>query len=151
MTSSSTSEKGLGLIQVLFFLLFITISASVVVMNTTPIQKSGGSDLTWQRVDKIRAAIDSYRADVGSSPSSLDALTSAPSGSSTCSPDTNPSSSTYRKLRGWCGPYLERDPAGSDLQKRDGWGTLLQYNGTSLVSCGPNRSCGDGDDITITP
>jgi hypothetical protein len=144
-------EAGLALLQVLFVALFLAIAASVAVMSLPSQERSEGPTLTWQRMDTIKAAVARYRTNVGGNPANLDALTVAPAGFPACAPDTNPASATFRQLRGWCGPYLARDPAGSDLQKRDGWKTLLQYNGVTLASCGPNRICGDGDDITITP
>lgn len=147
MTSPLRSEKGLGLLQVLFALTAIAISASVVMMDNPATRRSAGPQLTWQRMDTVKAAIDRYRLDGNSGPPNLNALTTS---TGTCAPDTNPASVNFRKLRGWCGPYLPRESAGSDLLIRDGWNSILQYNGTTLVSCGPNRVCGDGDDITVT-
>lgn len=142
------SEKGMGLLQVVFIMLALAIAASVAVMNTATLESSAGSKQTYARMDKIRAAVTAYRANGNGNPPNLDALLTAPNGAAACAPDTAPASNNFRQLRGWCGPYLERDAAGSDMLKRDGWKTLLQYTGTSLRSCGPNRTCGDADDIT---
>lgn len=147
------SQAGFGLMQVMFILVGIAIAASVAVMNSAQEDSSAGGAITYARFDKIRAAASRYRADGNGTPPTLDALTTAPSGAAACAPDTVPGSSTFRQLRGWCGPYLDRDPAGADQLKRDGWRTALQYNGltgTTLRSCGPNRVCGDTDDITTT-
>lgn len=150
MISWSISERGFGLIQVVFIMLAVAIAASVAVMNTTSRESSAGSTETYARMDKIRAAAALYRAHGNSTPPSLDALTTPPSGAAACAPDTAPASATFRQLRGWCGPYLEREAAGTDLLKRDGWRTLMEYTGTTLRSCGPNRTCGDADDITTS-
>ncbi len=150
MTSWSLSESGFGLIQILFIALAVAIAASVAVMNADPLLSSGGSKETYARMDRLREAAALYRAHGNGAPSSIDALFAAPNGAAPCAPDTNPSSSTFRQLRGWCGPYVQSDAAGSDLPKRDGWKNLLQYSGTTLRSCGPNRTCGDADDISIS-
>lgn len=143
-------EAGFGLMQVMFILMGLAIAASVAVMNSAQEDSSAGGAVTYSRLDKIKAAAARYRADGNGTPPTLDALTTAPTGAASCAPDTAPGSSTFRQLRGWCGPYLDRDAAGADQLKRDGWRTLLQYTGTTLRSCGPNRVCGDADDITTT-
>ncbi len=148
--SKTCSECGFGLMQVVFIMLALAISASVAVMSNTSMERSAGPELTYKRIDTIKSAVIRYRADGNGNPPTLDALTAAPTGATACAPDTNPASANFRKLRGWCGPYLQREATGSDLTKRDGWNSLLQYTGSVLVSCGPNRACGDGDDITTT-
>src|SRR5262249_18849914 len=135
MTSSFRSERGLALLQILFVLIVLAIGASVVMMNVTQKELAEGPTLTWQRMDALKDAIVRYRSDTGGNPPTLDALTTLTG--APCASDP-----VQRKLTGWCGPYLTKDPAGSDLHKRDGWKTLLQYNGTTLVSCGPNKTCG---------
>lgn len=150
MISWSISERGFGLIQVVFIMLAVAITASVAVMNTTSRESSAGSTETYGRMDKIRAAATLYRAHGNGTPPSLDSLTTPPPGAAACAPDTAPASATFRQLRGWCGPYLEREASGTDLLKRDGWRTLMEYTGTTLRSCGPNRTCGDADDITTS-
>lgn len=145
-----SGEHGFGLMQVVFIMLAVAITASVAVMNSASSERSASPNLTYQRMDQIKEAVTRYRADGNGNPPTLDALVTAPGGATACAPDTNPASANFRKLRGWCGPYLNREAAGSDLTKRDGWKSLLQYNGTTLVSCGPNRTCGDGDDIATT-
>ncbi len=147
---SKAGAAGFGLVQVLFIVAALAISASVILMSNPAAQRSAGPDLSYRRMDAVKDAVARYRADGNGTPANLAALSAAPTGAITCAPDTNPASATFRKLRGWCGPYLLRDTMGSDLPNRDGWNTLLQYNGTTLTSCGPNRVCGDGDDITAT-
>ena len=150
MISWPASEKGLGLLQVMFIMAGLTIAASVVMMSSVPQESSGGAPETYRRMDALKAATELYRAHGNGTPPSIDALLAPPTGAASCAPDNSPASPTFRQLRGWCGPYLEREAAGSDMLKRDGWRTLLQLSGTTLRSCGPNRACGDGDDITST-
>lgn len=138
----------MGLLQVVFIMLALAIAASVAVMNTATLDSSAGAKDTFAHMDKIKAAVTAYRANGNGNPPNLDALVIAPTGAAACAPDSSPASGTFRQLRGWCGPYLEREAAGSDTLKRDGWKTLLQYTVSSLRSCGPNRTCGDADDIT---
>ncbi len=63
----------------------------------------------------------------------------------------SPCDSTYNPLTrlGWNGAYL--DTLGGDWIK-DGWSTTIVYDSSarSLNSCGPNTSCGDSDDITLS-
>ncbi|RZA08450.1 MAG: prepilin-type N-terminal cleavage/methylation domain-containing protein [Proteobacteria bacterium] len=54
--------------------------------------------------------------------------------------------------RGWRGPYVNNSDG---TYNADAWGTTIQYFTTSaplrtLRSCGPDKSCGTGDDISIT-
>jgi hypothetical protein len=149
MTSPSASERGFGLVHALFLAMTLAIAASVALMSNPALERSGGPNLTYKRMDSLKAAATRYREHGNGSPPTLDSLTVAPTGAAACAPDTNSASPTFRKLRGWCGPYLDREAAGTDLLKRDGWNTLFQYNGSTLTSCGPNRACGDGDDIAV--
>lgn len=146
--SKKLSENGIGLIHVLFFLLLITLTLAVSVSLLEPAQNASATSQTQEKLDQLKAAITRYRGDSGSNPPNLDALVTQTGAA--CSADTNPSSSTFKKLKGWCGPYMRQEFSGSISYKQDGWNSLLQYNGTTIVSCGENRNCGDTDDISIT-
>jgi hypothetical protein len=141
------SQGGAGLIHVLFLLVSSTAMILVSVSLMEPAETPAATAKTIAALDRLKEASSRYQENVGSPPPNLDALL-VPAGAP-CAPDTVPSSPTFRQLRGWCGPYLDQEISGSDLFKRDGWGTLLQYNGNTIVSCGPNRVCGDGDDLSI--
>jgi len=148
LLSRMGSQSGFGLLQTVMILLSFTALVLVSVSMMDPITKLAAANATNVRLDALKAAINAYRAHIGDNPPNLDALVTATGAA--CAPDTNPSSPTFRSLRGWCGPYIDREFQGSDQFKRDGWGALLQYNGNTIVSCGANRTCGDGDDISIT-
>ena len=70
-----------------------------------------------------------------------------------CAMDNNPADGAlYLTLQGWCGPYIDlRFKENPNDFQTDGWGVLFQYDsGTGfLTSCGPNRKCGDGDDLVF--
>ncbi|MGZ3711942.1 MAG: hypothetical protein ACXVBE_09300 [Bdellovibrionota bacterium] len=144
------SESGLGLISVVFLLATLTLAVSVAVISVQPTNSADAAAKTMSKMDVIGAAIVRYRSYSGTNPASVDALVTPPSPPTPpCTADVNPASPTFRQLRGWCGPHLDVDIASS--YKSDGWGVALVYNGTNLRSCGPNRICGDGDDIVTTP
>lgn len=109
---------------------------------------SGSTEDTFKRMSTIQGAISVYKSQHGNAaPNNLDDLISKTGPN--CDVDKNQNSATYRTLQGWCGPYLEKDFTNSSNFKEDGWGTTLQYDKINIKSCGPNRTCGDGDDIAI--
>ena len=61
---------------------------------------------------------------------------------------------SYRRSQ-WNGPYIQ-DKYDDNGYTRDAWNTAYRYNYTAgstsctLRSCGPDRTCGNSDDITIT-
>ncbi len=140
-------QSGLGMISVVLMLLVVSVTLTVSFSLLEPQTRVGSVDETIQKMDKIRTAVVRYRADSGSNPSNLDQLISQ--AGTICAPDTNPTSPSFRQLRGWCGPYLSAEFTSGDLHKRDGWGSLFAYDGINLRSCGPNRTCGDSDDILL--
>lgn len=135
------------MISVVLLLLVVSITLTVSVSLLEPQTRVASVDQTIQQMEKVRNAITRYRTDGGSNPSNLDQLVSQ--AGSSCAPDTNPTSPSFRQLRGWCGPYLDTEFTSGDLHKRDGWGSLFAYDGINLRSCGPNRTCGDSDDILL--
>lgn len=148
LSHSSLASRGFSLIQVMFVILGLTIAASVSLMTIEPQRSSGGLRPTEEQLEKIKAAAIIYREHMGSAPATIDHLVRAPAGAPVCDSDKNPSSANFRKIVGWCGPYL--DSALSDIYRRDGWNSLLQYNQSMIRSCGPNRQCGDSDDLVIS-
>ena len=149
MTSPFLSnQRGIGLLSVVFLLIALATTVGISLVVLQPKIAGDAAARTSAQLATVSAAIEQYRADNGANPANLDALVTAPAGMS-CAADANSASATFRQLRGWCGPYL--DSVISDTYKRDGWGSLLQFNGTQLSSCGANRICGDGDDVSVTP
>lgn len=123
----------------------LTLSISVALVMLQPAATADATTRTIAKIAALKVAVARYRSFAGSAPTSLDALVNPPAGA-TCAPDVNPSSATFRQLRGWCGPYVPTEFG--DNFMRDAWGTLLNFT-TTIRSCGPNRSCGDGDDINV--
>jgi len=68
---------------------------------------------------------------------------------------TQPASGTCASVydpftkQGWRGPYV--DSTNADWSK-DAWGTALVYSsaGRTIKSCGPDSTCGNSDDITLS-
>ena len=143
-----SNQRGIGMLSVVFLLIALATTVGVSLVMLQPGIAGDAAARTSAQLATVGDAIKLYRADAGTNPANLDALVTAPAGMS-CTPDTNSASATFRQLRGWCGPYLDQEI--SDSYKRDGWGAVLQFNGTQLSSCGPNRTCGDGDDVSVTP
>ncbi len=137
----------MGMLSVVMLLLFVTVTITVSISLMDPQQTPGNVENTIRQMDEIKKAIGKYRADTGANPGNLDQLISQVGG--VCAPDVNPTSATFRKLRGWCGPYMSLDFSSGDLHKRDGWGSLFSYDGINLRSCGVNKVCGDTDDIVL--
>jgi hypothetical protein len=143
----SLNQSGKGMLTEVLMLLLVTITLGVSVSLLDSQEKTGDAGDSLKRREVIKVAIGKHKADSGSNPTNLDLLVSNQTGS--CSPDVNTASPTFRTLRGWCGPYLSLEFTQGDLHKRDSWGSLFSYDGINLRSCGPNRSCGDSDDIVL--
>lgn len=153
MTSLSNfkrrNEKGLTIFSVMLIMVALGGTTLVAYLAVDPTIFASQADVTVHRIDRLRAAIKKYQSHHdGTAPGALDDLVIfiPPA----CEVDRDETSPTYRKLKGWCGPYLDRTIE-QDLQafKRDGWGQTIQYNGSTLTSCGSDRVCGNGDDIAI--
>lgn len=151
-TSNNSSDKspdissmGFTLISVLLIILAMGAFSTALFVSIAPSIKAGQVSLTYQRADVLQAAIKVYKMHNPSAPLTLGALVTPTA--TPCSVDINTASATYRKLRGWCGPYVDQTIAAVSDFQIDGWGTIFQYNQVTIVSCGPNFVCGDGDDI----
>ena len=143
--------QGFSFISVIFLILFLSISTVAIFSKMKPSNDVNATRNTIDKMKILEAAIVRYTADVGAKPTTLDALI-ARTTESACAPDP-----VTRKLIGWCGPYIDIPIQQNNLDyKTDGWGVLFQLlpippgPPTTLKSCGPNLSCGDGDDITDT-
>jgi hypothetical protein len=146
---SKRSEAGLGLLSVIFLLTTLTIAVGVSLVMLQPANSADAAAKTMSQIDAVAAGIIRYRSFSGANPANIDALITPPALGAPCTADVNPASPTFRQLRGWCGPHVQVDLPNSF--KMDGWGIAMQYNGTQLKSCGPDRTCGTGDDIVSTP
>lgn len=139
----------MSFISALFLIVILSVSVMTAFVSVTPIAESNFASLTIQRLETLKTAVNTYEThNSGTGPASLTNLITTTG--TACTVDTNIASGTYKKLRGWCGPYIDRplqqDP---DSYRTDAWGTLIQYSSTQLRSCGPNRVCNDGDDLVL--
>ncbi|OFZ18220.1 MAG: hypothetical protein A2Z20_11900 [Bdellovibrionales bacterium RBG_16_40_8] len=143
------NSQGMSFMTVLFLLIALSATVVVGVMATMPTLQEERSTVTLKRMDVIRNAVVKYREQHGgASPANLDNLVTITGPA--CAVDINVASLNYKKLTGWCGPYIDR-PIQQDPNsfKTDGWGTVFQYAPALLTSCGLNRTCGNGDDIAL--
>ncbi len=162
-TSPSFSDsRGFGFLGTILIVLTLsaaTLFVTVMLVPTVLNRQARESQLKGQA---LRAAIQAYQANhgrvpgvtPGTLPGALTALLTndgvAPGPG--CALDNTPASPTYLTLQGWCGPYVDQVIVeNGDDYRTDGWGTVFQYNsGTGAVtSCGADRGCGNGDDLTF--
>jgi type II secretory pathway pseudopilin PulG len=144
MTSPFSSSRGFSFLSVIFLLLIMSVTVTIGYMAAPPVIRENKSALTIKRMEALREAALRFRAHNGGAPTQLDHL--ATTNGAPCAIDTDTSSPTYKSFTGWCGPYLDRD-VGGNVYRTDGWGTPFQYAAPTVTSCGPNLTCGDGDDI----
>ncbi len=142
------NESGQSFFSVIILVLIAGLSGSIAYIQLSGLQMPHSSFETLDKLETIKNAILTFESNVGSKPTALSELITAQSPG--CSVDTNTNSSSYRSLQGWCGPYLKIPLDDQTFYYfSDSWGTPLQYSPTRLLSCGPNRICGDSDDIQL--
>lgn len=135
----SSKQRGFSLIELMIVLVILGLIAGIVGPQAMKYLGKGKSQSAKVQIENISAALDMYRLEVGSYPTTADglkALVSQPSGA-----------------RGWNGPYLKKgdvpkDPWNNDYQyKRPGSGGQ-PYD---LSSFGADGSAGgDGEDADIS-
>jgi type II secretory pathway pseudopilin PulG len=149
-------ESGFSLLSLVFLILVIAFAGVAVTSAILPSALTRQVRETTDRAAAIRAGIQTYAFShgglTGTHLPALDTLTTTDG--TACALDLTPPHSTYLTLQGWCGPYVDQIFL-EDINsfKTDGWGTEFTYDSatTILTSCGPNRTCGDGDDIAFAP
>jgi prepilin-type N-terminal cleavage/methylation domain-containing protein len=139
--------SGFTLIEILMVITLVAVLSAVALPQFIDFRDDARSAVTRDRLNSFRSSIlgdpgtgrTGYLTHFGSPPPSLNALIVRGA-----QPVYNP----VTKI-GWNGPYVDGTVPDWD---RDAWGTALVYSGATrtLRSCGPNRSCGDGDDLTIS-
>lgn len=144
------TDKGFSFLGLLVLVLMLSLFTGSLFMVVGPSQQVGQADSTFKKADEIVEALKKYKTEhAGAAPATLDGLVT-PTGPA-CAMDTVVTSPTYRRFQGWCGPYLDRPISQNPNSfKTDGWGTVFQYDTVTLRSCGSDRTCGNGDDLTFT-
>lgn len=147
MRAFKTQPSGFTLIEILMVVLLVSIVSAFAIPQFIDFRKDAKIAVTQDRLNSFRLAITGdartqrtgYISHMGAIPSNLTDLTTKGT-----KVDYDPISKT-----GWNGPYVDSTVTDWNL---DAWGTALVYSssGRSIKSCGPNKTCGDSDDLTVT-
>ncbi|GBD98839.1 type II secretion system protein G precursor [bacterium BMS3Abin07] len=124
--------KGFTLIELLIVLAIIGLLAGLVMPKMFKQEKKAKVRTAMAQIELFGGALDQFRLDTGSYPTTSEGLAAL---------QTNPG------IDGWDGPYLKKaipaDPWGQPYVYRNP-GTHGDYD---LLSYGPDKSEGGGDDI----
>ena len=152
------NTSGLTFISIMILMIFFAAAIATIVVVAQPAVTTYREDLTEKRFAALKIAVSRFKTDSGGSwPANLDLMVNQ-GNQPACAIDTNSANSanTWRKLRGWCGPYIDL-PYSSDGSSylTDGYGTNFVYNSGngSVQSCGKDRVCGgasSADDRTLS-
>jgi type II secretory pathway pseudopilin PulG len=161
MTSTSLSKKkisklGFGMLGMVILIILVSLGGAIVFVLTAPRNSSKSNQETQRKALILRTAITAYKmshgGSAGTNPPTLDSLVT--DDAVACAMNNTPASAVYLTLQGWCGPYVDRELSNNLTDfKTDGWGTTFQYSNVTniITSCGVDRTCGNGDDLTFTP
>jgi type II secretory pathway pseudopilin PulG len=148
-----TSDAGMSLLSLVFIIFMFTSFTAATMLAMRPADNGRQTQETLTKADIIEKALKKYKAtNATTPPATLNQLVTTTG--TPCILNETTSSPYYQTVQGWCGPYIERPitstaGAANDFLT-DGWGTVFQYTGTLLKSCGPDKTCGTSDDITFT-
>lgn len=129
LTGDGVALAGLimGYVQIGLMVMMIPLLAAVALPSFYKARTRARVQATRSKIAMLSRAIDQYTVETGRNPSSLASLIER---------DGSP---------GWNGPYIRE-------QVVDAWGTPLAYEmrdgDASIISAGPDRTVGTGDDIT---
>lgn len=142
-----SKNSGFSLLGILMALMAVSTTATIFLLNA-PVQNSDKQlTITLKRMKTLSLAIMNYKVNNVVIPPTLDRLLTQ-GAEPNCAINTNSSSTSYRQLRGWCGPYIKITFAeDANSFKIDGWDTQFLYTTHEIQSCGTNKTCGDADDL----
>lgn len=158
-SSPLRNQKGFFLLAMVAVILATGLAASIAFLNLTPIVGNTSATMTFDKAEKLRAALTKYRLDHGGAsgtfPATLAALVTDDA-TGACTPNNNSASTLYLTLQGWCGPYLDISTASDPTSySRDGWGNTFSFTQATgvLYSFGPNGidNAAAGDDLVFSP
>ena len=156
-SAAHSDRSGFAFVGMVLIVLCFAIGSSMVIDMLVAPASTLQTRRTQDRAAELREALRRFYLSHGGSagvyPATLDALVA--DDAVACTLANNPAvAATYLTLQGWCGPYIDREfVEDAAAFKTDGWGTgfsFVQVTGV-LTSCGPDRSCGTGDDIVFNP
>lgn len=153
-------RSGFTLVEIMMAILLLSILATIGITQFTDFSKDARTVVTTEKLMALKTAImgdpqfqaggeftkQGYQSHCTAPPAALVDLITMPV-AGICTTVYNP----FLKS-GWRGPYVSTTDA---LWNVDAWGTTLEYYVTgpparTIRSCGPDKTCGTTDDITVT-
>lgn len=143
MSSTTRNRRALTLIEVLIVIAILLAIGGLVVVNLMPAKDKADKDTQMLQLQNISGALDQFRLNMKRYPSEEEGLAALWDKSVIASED---------EAANWHGPYLQKPVTA------DAWGSELVYHspseqgqgGYDLISLGPDKQEGTGDDITNT-
>ena len=153
------TDSGMTLIELLLVLLLIAILSVIAFNAYTNFTLDAQTAVTTDKLNALKTAIvgdprlvtsgtfskPGFLSNCLAAPTVLTDLTVMPA-SGTCSVVYDP----FLK-HGWNGPYVSTSDANWN---KDAWGTTISYTPSgstgTIKSCGPDKTCGNSDDISVT-
>jgi prepilin-type N-terminal cleavage/methylation domain-containing protein len=153
MKNQIQSQKGFTLVEMLMVILIMGILSRVAFSTYVDFAKDAKSTVTTSRLSELKIALlgDARMVSSGrfTSPGFINQVGNVPvTLTDLASQGTYSAYDPFNK-KGWNGPYVNTsEPNWS----KDAWGISFQYNSATrtIKSCGPDKVCGNADDITVT-
>ncbi len=153
-------RSGFTLVEILMAVLLLSVLATIGITQFTDFSKDARTVVTTEKLMALKTAImgdpqfhaggeytkQGYQAHCTTPPAALADLITMPVAGN-CTTVYDPFLKT-----GWRGPYVTTTDS---LWNVDAWGTAIEYYVTgpparTIRSCGPDKTCGTTDDITVT-
>ena len=147
-------DLGFTLIEVLMAVSLVAILSTIAISAFTDFSRDAKIAVTQDRLTELKRAIigdarligdgqlakAGYISQNGAVPTALADLGTKPAALSVYDPLVK---------RGWRGPYVDTT---NSSWNRDAWGTTFSYDSAArtIKSCGPDTTCGNADDITVS-